>query len=47
MNREKIAEFQGRLKGLVLGHGTHKDRVASIMDHGLTEPYNYACVDKG
>lgn len=45
--RPKIAEFQNRLRGLTLGHGTHRDAVASIHEKGLTEPYNYACVDQG
>jgi hypothetical protein len=47
MNRPKIAEFQSRLAGLILGHGTSKDAVESIMEKGLTEPYNYACVEQG
>lgn len=45
--RKKIAEFQSRLAGLTLGHGTHKDFVASIMEEGLKEPFNYVCVDQG
>ncbi len=47
MPREKIAEFQSRLAGLTLGHGTHEDQVASILEKGLTGSYNYACVDEG
>ena len=47
MTRPKIAEFQARLRGLTLGHGTHKDFVPSIMENGLTNAYNYACVGDG
>jgi hypothetical protein len=47
MERPKIAEFQSRLKGLVLGHGTHQDREDSIRVFGLTQQYNYACVEEG
>lgn len=47
MTRIKIAEFQNRLKGLILGHATSRDKAASILEQGLTLPYNYACVGIG
>ena len=47
MFRPKIAEFQSRLKGCILGHGTHRDHVPKILEQGLTEEYNYACIEQG
>ena len=47
MERKKIAEFQKRLAGLTLGHGTHRNFVASIQENGLTGEYNYACAGEG
>jgi hypothetical protein len=45
--RPKIAEFQARLKGLILGHGTVWANVPSIVEKGLTNDYNYCCVLEG
>jgi hypothetical protein len=47
MSRLKIEEFQKRLHGLALGHGTHKDNIESIRSNGLVRDYNYACVGEG
>jgi hypothetical protein len=47
MFRPKIAEFQSRLKGLVLGHGTRQEREDFKRQFGLIQEYNYACVGEG
>ena len=47
MNRPNIAEFQARLKGLVLGHGTNKRFVSDILSRGLVGDYVYSCVEEG
>lgn len=47
MKRPKIAEFQSRLRGLILGHATRGESISQILERGLTQPYNYACVEEG
>ena len=46
-HRPKIAEFQRRLKGRLLAHGTHRDLLPGIRARGLHNAYNYSCIDKG
>ena len=45
--RSKIHEFQERLRGLTLSHGTKPEYVQKILLEGLTGEYVYSCVDEG
>ena len=47
VNRSKTLEFQSRLIGLKLSHGTRPESTTSILRDGLVGEYVYACIDEG